>query len=58
MAYFSSSVRNIKNECVDAEASSSSDRPAVAYLNQNIKCLDAEFYEEGDKQQHFHKTPI
>ena len=50
-AHFSSCIKNVTNECVDVEASFSSERQAKANLNQNKRCLDREFYEEDDHKK-------
>ena len=51
MRAHSSCVKNVTNECVDVEPSSSSKRPEEADLNQNKKGLDTEFYEEDDHKK-------
>ena len=56
--HFSSSVKHVTNECVDVEASSSSERLEEADLNQNKRCLNAQFYDEDSKPQPFHKKAM
>ena len=56
-SHFSSCVKNVTNECVDVEASSSSERPSETDSNQNKRCLDTEFYED-DKPQLLHKKAM
>ena len=48
-AHFSSCVKNVTNEYVNVEASTSSEKPAKADLNQNKRSLDTEFCDEDDK---------
>ena len=56
--HFSSCVKNVRNNCVDVEASSSCERQAEADLKQNKRCLDKQFYEEDDKPHSLHKKAI
>lgn len=50
-AHVSSCEKNLTNECVNVEESSSSERPAGADLNQNKNCLDTMIDAEVDKLQ-------
>ena len=52
------SVKNVTNECVDEDVSSSSEGPAEADLNHNKRFLDTEFNGEDDKPQPLHKNAI